>query len=80
MQGFFFYGSQTEIVFFLPEAAGYGSRLMSVDASDPGAFPCEVLEDVSTLDKCQVQAIKAALTQEISLIQGPPGTGNYFSY
>lgn len=49
--------------------------LTNVDASRPQNFPLESLIEHTTFDRCQAEAIKAALTQEIPLIQGPPGTG-----
>lgn len=53
------------------------AALAAVDMSNTGAFPVDELESVSTLDKAQVQALLAGLSQEVAIIQGPPGTGDY---
>ena len=50
-------------------------RLSEIDAASPGTFPVDELAQSTTLDLHQAQALKLALTQEIALIQGPPGTG-----
>ena len=39
------------------------------------AAATDFLREHSILDEAQLQAIMAALTQEVVLIQGPPGTG-----
>ena len=49
--------------------------LMSIDPSNPDSFPVDELVQCTTLDRCQADAVKAALTREMALIQGPPGTG-----
>ena len=46
-----------------------------MDLSAPEEFPETELEMVSKLDKSQIRAVKASLTQELAVIQGPPGTG-----
>ena len=48
---------------------------MTVDAASPEDFPLDELEQYTTMDRCQAEALKVSLTQEIPLIQGPPGTG-----
>ena len=40
-----------------------------------GVKQTDFLRQHSMLDEAQLQAIMAALTQEVVLIQGPPGTG-----
>ena len=45
------------------------------NAAAPDHFPMEEVLRQTTLDKSQAEALKAALTQEVALIQGPPGTG-----
>ena len=47
-------------------------RLMDEDAFGEAS---EFLRQRSILDKAQLEAVLAALTQELVLIQGPPGTG-----
>ncbi len=37
------------------------------------AFPTAIIQQCSTLDDRQIDAIRIALTSEVSLIQGPPG-------
>jgi hypothetical protein len=41
----------------------------------PEAFPLDELARASTLDGAQARALRAALTEEVALLQGPPGTG-----
>lgn len=50
---------------------------MNIDATSPDDFPLEELVESSTLDLSQAKALKKALTKEIALIQGPPGTGDF---
>lgn len=50
--------------------------LSAVEILEKESFPTGVLEGCTSLDKPQVEALKAALTQKIAIIQGPPGTGN----
>jgi hypothetical protein len=45
-----------------------------------GPLPAEALSTLlqhSTLDRSQIDALWAALTQQVAVIQGPPGTGKY---
>jgi hypothetical protein len=43
----------------------------------PETFPVEHLVAGTTLDTSQAAALKVALTQELALLQGPPGTGTH---
>ena len=52
-------------------------RMTKFNAAHPDHFPLEEVLRRTTLDKCQAEALKAALTQEVALIQGPPGTGAF---
>ena len=47
-----------------------------MEAEFPDTFPLNEINRWTTLDRRQAEALKAALTQEIALIQGPPGTGS----
>ena len=41
----------------------------------PNEFPLDLVMAASSLDRAQAAALKAGLTQELALLQGPPGTG-----
>lgn len=47
----------------------------SIRIADQNSFPLEELENFSGLDRAQLEALHAALSKEIALIQAPPGTG-----
>ena len=50
-------------------------RLQRVHISDPSSFPLDTLVAASSLDPAQARAMNAMLTQELAVVQGPPGTG-----
>ncbi|CAM9306733.1 unnamed protein product [Pylaiella littoralis] len=54
------------------------AALRSVSMLDEARFPISDLLENTTLDKAQLEALLAALSQEVALIQGPPGTGKTF--
>lgn len=51
--------------------------LSAVDMLSPSLFPIEAILAVSTLDEGQAAALQAGLCQEVAVIQGPPGTGDW---
>lgn len=51
-------------------------RLQQVAVSAPEGTPISLVCEASSLDPSQARALAACLTQELALIQGPPGTGN----
>jgi hypothetical protein len=53
--------------------------LQQVQISEPSKFPLGTLVSSSSLDMAQAQAMKAMLTQELAVVQGPPGTGGNFN-
>ncbi|CAM9306840.1 unnamed protein product [Pylaiella littoralis] len=54
------------------------AALRSVSMLDKARFPIADLLEHTTLDQAQLEALLAALSQEVALIQGPPGTGKTF--
>jgi hypothetical protein len=52
-------------------------RLSSFHIARPEEFPLQELVAVSSLDTAQAEALAACLTQELALVQGPPGTGEW---
>lgn len=49
-----------------------GLRWQSVHVLDPKQWPSM---EALRLDESQMQALSLALTKELAIIQGPPGTG-----
>jgi hypothetical protein len=42
----------------------------------PDAIPLDLVCQASSLDTSQARALIACLTQELAVVQGPPGTGD----
>lgn len=57
-----------------PPALIHTPRLQRVPMSQ-GVIPLDLLVKASSLDVSQARALAACLTQELALVQGPPGTG-----
>eukprot|EP00775_Hariotina_reticulata_P006332 gene6332-6566_t len=51
------------------------ARLQRVAVAMPGNIPLDLLCRASSLDISQTRALIACLTQELAVVQGPPGTG-----
>lgn len=53
-------------------AEGYNDSMKPFNPLNPAAWPTE---EQLGLDDSQLEALKLALTKELAIIQGPPGTG-----
>ena len=58
-----------------PTTSRLKERLSSVDLLQPDQFPVAELVQASFMDSSQVDALRAILTRELAVVQGPPGTG-----
>lgn len=65
-------------------AEGHNDSMKPFNPLNPDAWPTE---EQLGLDDSQLKALKLALTKELAIIQGPPGTGRemeiltaYYSY
>lgn len=56
-------------------AEGPNGSMKQFNPLNPAAWPTE---EQLGLDNSQLQALKLALTKELAIIQGPPGTGRDF--